>query len=155
MKRWIIIILALIIALSIGIILYTNNPPTIKTANSLYQKNKNQIDTVVNFLENAEYSSIIIDKSYKTMNADYETVEISDENTQKALKDLYDRNVNIFFFKTDGDIQLRIYIKNKIRYWIAKSTCNTVPDVQYATEIIPMDEDGWYFIIADSTKGKG
>lgn len=121
--------------------------PTIESVNTLYSKNKEKIDTVVNFLKNAEYDVIIIREYDGTMQADFQRIEISDPNARNAIKYLIDEKVVEVFYKDNCNIEFNIWTRKETRYWIACSTDDTVPSVQYATEVIPMDEAGWYYII--------
>ena len=149
MKQITIYILCIFVALSLCACLSTKEPPSIGTINNLYFDNKENIDTVVDFMANTEHKTILIDDSCETMYADFQTIEIPDHITKNAIKHLIDKGVIIAFYKDHEQIQLRVWERPQIRCWIAYSTNGTVPDVQYATESIAMEEAGWYYVIAD------
>lgn len=139
-----------------------SHSPDLESINKLYNSNKEVIDTVVDFMVNAEYDTMIISnldisdsEGTPTMSADFQIVDIADPNVQNAVDYLINNDIVIQFYKSDGDIELLIWGERGVRCYIARSFESAVPSVQYATEIISMDEEGWYFVIADYNIWRG
>lgn len=136
---------------------FETTTPDVEFANRLYSENKEEIDTVVTSLLNAEYYDMLISDSSGTMltntpeMGDYklQTVEISDSNTQKACKHLIDTGIVKFFSKAYSQIKIGVWTKKEVYSYIVYSSNNTPPSVEYSTEEYPMDEEGWYYVIAD------
>ena len=148
MERMRICFLCVIIILSLCACCVIGKTPTIESVNKLYADYKEEIDTVVSFLASAEYSVIIISDSSGTMIADLQKIDIPDPNLRKTINHLIDNEIVKKFYKKNDSIELNIWNHKETRYWMACSTDDTVPSVQYATEVVPMDEAGWYFVIA-------
>lgn len=138
----------ILIMLSLCACCVVEKTPTIESVNKLYSDYKEEIDTVVNFLASAEYAVIIISEYDGTMQADFQRIEIPDPNAREAIKHLIDEEIVEVFYKDNCNIEFNIWTHKETRYWIACSTDDTVPSVQYATKVIPMVEDGWYYVIA-------
>ena len=132
-------------------------PPDIEYAHNLYTDHKDAITTIVEFLLNSEYPSISILDSDGTMKTNssipgdskLETVEISDLDAQKAINSLFDGNFVCYIYKSDEEIKFQIWRKNDVNCYIARSTKGNVSIVNYETDEYPMNEEYWYYVIAD------
>lgn len=154
MKRILVLVLCFMLLLGMSACCFVRKTPDIESVNKLYSDNKEDIDIVVNFLADSEYATIIINDSSGTMSADFQRIDIPDVDIRAVINHLIDEEVVEMFYKTDGDIQVNIYHHKETEYWMARSLYGTIPSVTYATEIIPMNEEGWYFVIANVTDWK-
>ena len=152
MKQIGIYFICAIIILNLSGCCTTTKTPNIKSVNKLYAEYKEEIDSVVNFLAITEYDVIIISDSSGTMIADLQTIEIPDLNIRETINHLIGTEIVKRFYKDNRNIEINIWNHKETRYWMACTIDNTIPSVQYATEVIPMDETGWYFVIASYSK---
>lgn len=129
-----------------------SKPPSIASVERRFENNYKDIQTVVEFMANSGYKSIILKGNDGTMRADLEIVTIDDESVCDAVECL---------LGSYGAYQ-SIYMRNNtvtIRQWrgltdigcgIAYSTNKTdAPYVDYATELKPLSREGWYYYVDD------
>lgn len=154
-KLTILICICLLLSLS-GCILKIP-PPSLERVNNVYSEYKEEITTVVNYLINTEYDTVLITDtsgkmsvySYQWSDIYFQDREISDQKTKTAVARLFDQGIVKSFDRSYGEIQIRIWTRKEVYCYIAYRGDGAVPSVEHATEIMPMDEEGWYYVIAD------
>ena len=130
-------------------------PPDIATAERFFEKNKADIQIITDFIITEEYEWISIREADGMMKADFQEMEIPDAEVAKAVKRLFSARSDMQIYKHDNTIELQFWSHpQEIGSYIAYSIIHNelpadLPDVQFATEIIPMSADGWYYVISD------
>lgn len=132
-------------------------PPT--SANKMrriFNRDKEELSTVVNFLIDTGYTEINISSSFDTSNKMYAgleigNVEIEDKSATEAIhyllaKQGYDyikRNDNTIFFQEWSALRDN---SRGIAYSI---NGEDKPEIQFLTKIEPLDKKGWYYYEVD------
>lgn len=145
------IVLILALLLLLHLVFPPRTPPSIGSVEKSFDKYQEDIEHVVNFLIEEKYKSILIRDSSGMMQADLQWMEIHEDNILDALNRLFALRDNMQIYKDGNTIKLLWWthpqnISSSIAYSVNKTD---LPDVQYATEILPMSDDGWYYVIAD------
>ena len=145
------IVLILALLLLLHLVFPPRTPPSIGSVEKSFDKYQEDIEHVVNFLIEEKYESILIRDSSGMMQADLQWMEIHEDNILDALNRLFALRDNMQIYKDGNTIKLLWWthpqnISSSIAYSVNKTD---LPDVQYATEILPMSDDGWYYVIAD------
>ena len=134
----------------------SSEPPDVASVEEHFQNNQEDIQTVVDFIINSEYSSVSIDTADGMMFADLKMVEIENEGVNSAIKRLLGHRLG-------GSRQYySIYRSmNTIEFFQWKNThdcgCGVAysisgkipPIIQYCTELVPLSEEGWYYYVDD------
>lgn len=131
-----------------------NSPPNANAVEELYIDNKEDIHTVVLFLENLKYQDIYIDTFDGEMLADMTQLAINDYEVVSAIKCLFENNMFKSISKHGNTISLSHWSGlQDIGCGIAYSI-NGVdrPEVQFMTELVPLTEDGWFYYVDDYNK---
>lgn len=115
-----------------------------------FELNQNAFQTVVDFLIQQKYDSIII-KDDSMMQADFQDVVIQDETVKKALQQIFALRVDMSVYKHANTIEFHWWthpqnISSTLAYSINHIT---LPDVQFSTEMMQLSEPGWYYVIED------
>lgn len=128
-----------------------DTPPSISSIQGIFDDNYNDIRTAATFMTNSGYEDVCISDINGTMFADFSHVSINDDDAFEAIKQL---------IKDEGFIQI-CKIGNTIWFqqWdgIRDISCGIAfsingiddPEVQYTTELLPLDENGWFYYVAD------
>ena len=135
---------------------YSSEPPDVASVEEHFRNNQEDIQIVVDFIINTEYSSISINTADGTMLADLKTVQIENEDVNSAIKRLLGN--------TPGDSKQYYSIYKSLNtidfsQWsgphdngcgVAYSLSGEFPPIiQYCTELVPLTEEGWYYYIDD------
>lgn len=131
-------------------------PPDVASVEEHFRNNQEDIQTVVDFIINLEYSSISIDTADGTMLADLETVEIEDEDVNNAIKRLLGRTLGnssqyYSIYRSLNTIDFSQWSSPQdIGCGVAYSISGEFPPIiQYCTELVPLSEEGWYYYVDD------
>ncbi len=147
---WLIVV-AFIVNFFIGLT-NINTPPT---ANEVYEKfseNKESIQIIVDFILENESEEVLIIPEDKEVMIDFVRYPIVDEKLLNALKQLKGAG---YEYKAIGRNETTISItqwrgQKDISCGIAYSIDGeSIPDVQFATQLEEMQDDGWYYYVAD------
>ena len=133
-------------------------PPDIETANSVYAEYREEINLIADYLIDTEYEYILIADHIEDgfMRADHEDVAITDERVVNAIDELLEQKVFKSFTKNGRSVTMKmIFIydvanDSHIEYNIGRTIDGLgEPWRECVTELIPMDDGDWYFIICD------
>lgn len=133
-----------------------SEPPSLESVEEHFQKNREDIQIVVDFLVGRECPHIYIDEADGTMREDLETVEIEDEGVNKAIKRLLGRSIlgeqqyknisrernTILLDQWHGSMDIGAGIGLSVNG-------EDLPYPYYCTEIVSMSEPGWYYYVED------
>lgn len=144
----------LILVLFVNMLLagcYYSAPPGIDKVQEHFDQNTNEIQVVVGFLENSEYENVYITESNGKMFADLSNERIEDPCVVMAVDYLLENNKFYTISKRGNTIHFLQWkglqdIGCGIAYTINKID---LPQVQYATNMIQLSDDGWYYYVAD------
>ena len=132
-----------------GCSLLRNDPPTISEIQEVFDRDKEYLLLITDYLINADYSKIFILEDCETANADLEVILIDDATAVSAFKQLKNRGYTSFS-KSGNTIRFGIWTKfNDTGCGIAYSIDGKEISVQYMTESAPLLEDGWYYYVSD------
>lgn len=131
-------------------------PPGIDRVERRFNRHYNDIQTVVDFIISLEYETIIINSNEKTglKSTDgyhYESIALAlDAEIEEAVNRLLNGKYE-GIFKNDGTVKLVQWHRfNDVGCGVAYAiNSQGLPEVQYVTELIPMETEGWYYYISD------
>ena len=114
-------------------------------------KNYDSICVITNFLANSEYNHIYIREADGTMLADLQERQIDNNEVLIAVRRLLNGGKYIYIYKSGNTIHLLQWLSIKdrgcgIAYTISQEG---LPEVNYATEFIPLSEPGWFYYVYD------
>jgi len=133
-------------------------PPDIETANSVYAEYRDEINLIADYLIDAEYEYILITERIENgfMHIYGDNVEITDERVVKAINELLEHKVFDSIYKEEGSVTYSMAFiydipnDNRIEYRIGRTVDGLgEPSIGYTTDVIPLVDEGWFFIIAD------
>ena len=132
-------------------------PPSLNKVNKVFSEHVIDIKTVVEYIREAEYDQAFISDSNKIMHVysyywsdiHFKEKDISDIEIQDAIQRLFDQEIVQFIMKTGSQVEITIWSRKEVSCYIVCTSNGIAPSVEYATEIMPMEEDGWYYVIAD------
>lgn len=117
-------------------------------AQQTLQDNRNDINTVTEFLSELDYCNVYVRDDGEHMQADLVDIYIDNAKVSEATKRLLETYVSIN--KIGNTIYLLQAKGPDIGYGIAYSINGTdTPEVQFMTELTPLTEDGWFFYVSD------
>lgn len=146
---------AIVIGMYVSIFLLIFPPvniPSVRKVEREFLKNQKAFYTVAEFLAEQEAKSIIIDNPNGIMQADFQEQKIYDNSVLESLDQLFSMRSDMSIYKHGNTIEFQWWSHwiVDIGSYVAYSTdSNRIPQVQFATETVPMSEPGWYYIIAD------
>ena len=131
-------------------------PPSIAKVERRFNRHYNDIQIVVDFLISSEYETIIIDSDRRTVlkstdGYHYESIALAlDAKIEEAVNRLLNGKYE-GIFKNDGTVELVQWHRfNDVGCGVAYAiNSQGLPEVQYVTELIPMETEGWYYYISD------
>ena len=129
-----------------------NTPPDLDYVQKHFKSNLADISTIVGYMIDSEYENIYITDTTGTMLADLNRVEIDDPDVTDAVNRILKTYVMID--KIGNTIYLLQWkgvrdIGCGIAYTIDGIN---KPQIQFATELIPLAEDGWFYYVSDYNK---
>ena len=131
-------------------------PPEIDEVERTFQKHYDDIQIVVDFMISSEYEIIMIDsfekcgivKTYEYHRKSEELV--LDAKTEEAINRLLDTGYENMA-KVQNTIKFQEWHRfNDVGCGVAYTINEQdLPEIQYVTEIIPLEKDGWYYYVVD------
>ncbi len=134
-------------------------PPDLEAANSVYVEYREEINLIADYLIDTEYEYVFIADHIEDgfMYADYEYAPITDERVTKAIHTVLEHPE---FFdsirKRAGSITFStatihdVTTDNSFWYSIGRTVDGSgEPTLHYTTEVLPLVDEGWFFIIGD------
>ena len=135
-----------------------SDPPTVDDIEGFFTENEGYIQTVADYLLHIEYDYAYLYRedggSRFLSNREYH--EIEDVKTRESIKELFNKGclfigkeeeLNSLHFriwsKTNGNIDCGL--SHDIKY-------EDEPKVQFQTELVPLNKDGWYYYLAEYEK---
>lgn len=128
-----------------------NTPPDFATVHEHYLKHSQDISTVLNFLISSGYEDISIRDGSGTMRADFNTISIANDAVNEAIGGLISDSAYMNIYKNGNSTSFLQWSGIRdIECGIAYSINGTdVPEIQFATQLTPLPEDGWFYYVAD------
>lgn len=127
-------------------------PPSIDVVQQYFQDNRDDIQVVVDYMLSTNYEYIVIKSDDGSIWADYEETAIHSENVQRSLKNLLNTGYFLKFKKWENTIDIMCWMAFVVEIDCGIAyTINGVdePEIEYATEMIPLNENGWYYYVSD------
>ena len=155
MKKSLIIALTLLIAVLFIIPMFghyvLNTPPSINAVRNQFLSNKDEINVIVEYMIDSGYEDIYISSADGFMLADLVEIKIHDEECGAAIKKLIQGNEYIHIAKNSNTIYFLQWRGLKdigcgITYSINRTDA---PEIQFATELVPLFDDGWFYYMSD------
>ena len=143
------------VAVMLGVlwwVAYETVPPDQNKAEKVFQKDREDLETVVGYLERPDCEYISFDKSVKisAYRLDADVEEAIDRLFKKRGYDLIERRGNTVHFKRWSSWS-RGYFGSGMAYSINKQD---EPRIEYLTELEPLSEDGWYYYEEEYDEGQ-
>ena len=150
--------------LSISIVVFScilltgclSSPPDAESVDARFQNNYEDIQIVVDFVIDSEYQDIHINTTDGMMWADFETVEISNEEVNSAINRLLGRSFwgdrqYLAIYKSGHTISLPQWSGPQdngcgVACYITEVM---LPRIEYCTELTPLSQTGWYYYVDD------
>lgn len=129
-----------------------NTPPDIAYVQEQFESNFDDINTIIGYMIDSGYENIYITDTAGTMSADLTRVEISNSDVMDAVNRVLETYIKIS--KVGNTIKLLQWrgIRD-IGCGIAYSINGiNEPEIQFATELIPIAEYGWFYYVSDYNK---
>ena len=131
-------------------------PPSVAYVERRFNKYYNDIQIVVAFMISSEYETVIIDSDERTglKSTDgyhYENIALAlDSEIEEAVNRLLDGKYK-GMSKYNNTISLLQWCRfNDVGCGVAYAINNEdLPDIQYATELIPLEKEGWFYYVDD------
>ena len=139
----------------IGYILFNIIPPNNKIIEKHFELDKANLDIVVDFLINAEYNEIYINRFNFNEDKMFTGVEtkdekINDETVLKSLKYLFDYRGYMRIGKSGNTIYFDKWMFGEETRGLAYSINDTdEPIVEFLTNLEPLSENQWFYFEAD------
>ncbi len=129
-----------------------SKPPNMRKVERVFSKNQAEFCIVTNFLNEHDAQSIIISSPDGIMQANFAKCRILDQDVLETLEVLFSLRSDMSIFKSNDSIQFCYWT-----HWIAdigsyvaySENQKRDPNIQFATQIIPMESIGWYYVISD------
>lgn len=152
-------IIALVFALSLLLLLFgcsrAENYPGIQYAEAHLQQDKEALQTLVQWLQDSEYSFIVFNGKDDTMFIEFEDIPIP-EDIHPTLDRLFKNNKYNTIIKDEEEKTVQFL------YWTSffEKDCGLLyaldktvqPSAQYMTQCEPLSVDGWYYYFSDYNK---
>lgn len=148
----IVLILGLVLSFGLTLTRYSySTPPNISIVQDLFDRNANDIQTVVSFLIGLEQNNVYINNADGTIIADLEVINILDSSVNKSVDSLLKGQNYYHICKTGNTIYL---LQWKGLHDIGCGIAYTIngislPEVEYATLLLPLSNKGWYYYVSD------
>ena len=135
-----------------------NTTPTVQEVEQRFESNRDDILTVVDFLVESEHEDILIWDADGTMKVDLDPsdskldqIAIYDEDVRTAVDHLLGRGAYKRIMKDGNTIDLPQWYSSQQQGCGIAYSINGIdlPEVDYVTEYIPLDEEGWYYYAYD------
>lgn len=129
-----------------------NTPPDILSVQQVLNDCMGDILLIIDYLHSSGYTSVYINDDGGTILADSVRITIPDEEVRSVVDRLIGEKRVHFISKKDNTVILELWegFGKDIGCGIAYTTTdNKLPDVQFATEILPLEEINWYYYVTD------
>lgn len=131
-----------------------NDPPKFSSVQNDFVYHKDDIQLVLDYLLNCDYENIYIMEEKGKVYADFQEYEIDESAVKEAVKRLVESGDFVDISKQGGTVIFEMWngmldIGCGAAYSIEK---NTLPEIQFQTELIPLSEAGWYYYVYDYNK---
>ena len=125
--------------------------PTYKEAQRTFKENQAYVSLVVEYMCNTQYENIYISESNGIMQADLNHVRIEDSSVADIVRVLLESQTYEYISKRGNTIYFPMgHNFHECSSGIAFSINeNRQPDVQFMTECISLEYQGWYYYVAD------
>ena len=131
-------------------------PPSRAKVERRFNKHYTDIQIVVDFMISSEYETIIMDSDERTGlqctdGYHYESIALAlDSEIEEAVDRLLDGKYEKIS-KSNNTIRLVQWRRfNDVGCGVAYAiNSQGLPEVQYVTELIPMETEGWYYYVSD------
>ena len=143
--------LILISNLMFSLLEKADTPPEIGVVQEQFQNRCADISLVVDYLAASGYENVYINDREKDMLADFVRMPIDDLEIYTVITDLFESGYCTQINKIGNTIYLLQWkgIRD-IGCGVAYSINGIdLPKIQYATELVPLSEDSWYYYVAD------
>ena len=112
------------------------------------------IQAITEFMTDAGYENIYLDDSSGTVLADLNRIQITDQKVVDAAARLLDSGRYSEISKRGNTFSFTQWIGLRdIRCGIAYTIHGSdLPEVEFTTQLVPMDQDGWFYYVADYNK---
>ena len=152
------ILLVLLVMLFAGCSSY-NTPPDVRSVQECFQNNRDNIQIIVDFMVYTGYADIYIENTDGTMLVDASGTiqngliekQIDDDMVVAAVSQLLENREYVGINKIGNTIEFQQWSGLlDIGCGIAYTVNGTdAPEIQFATKLIPISEDGWFYYIYD------
>lgn len=129
-------------------------PPTPEDVERHFLDNRQDIQTIVDFLVDSPYEDIYIMDASGIVTADLEKITLTDETVTAAITALISDGNYHSISKSGNTIDFLYWSgSTDIGCGLAYSINGTdLPDVQFCTTLTPLSESGWYYYVEDYNK---
>ena len=130
-----------------------NEPYSFGDMENFLNAQKEDVQTITDFLLKLEYDNVQISDMNGKFFANHHSFDINEANTQESIKKLFEKGC-LFIGKDVKENSVYFRMWHRIRgsvecglsYAIEKER---IPTVQFQTELVSFDDDGWYYYVAD------
>ena len=128
----------------------------IEEAEGFFFRHETDLMVLVEFLENQDYKQIFISRSDGTALADLKTITIQNSTVIQSLEAVMGDGCRSISKNADkNSIQFVLWTRTRDEAdsgLLFPLTREKDPEAQFQTELIPMNNDGWYYYLAEYNK---
>lgn len=133
-------------------------PPNAKKMQKVFNRDKNELYTIVNYFIETGYSKINISeasylKSQNVMSAGSEIgdVVIENENVLQSVKKLFEKQGYDYIGKNENTIYFQEWsaLRDNSRGIAYSINIENEPEIYFLTKLESLDEEGWYYYEVD------
>ena len=123
------------------------DPPTVQDVDKIFQENYDDFMIINNFVASSQYRDIRIDDCSGKMRVNSEEIRIDNDLVNAALKRLMMRNILKSADRSGHTIKYQFWTRfNDAGCGLAFSNADGFkPTIMYLTELIPLQNKGWYY----------
>ena len=126
--------------------------PDREDVQQIYDQDQHYISVVVDYLSASEYKNITIRNASGYMVTKDGDVKIPDGDVLDAIHYLMSKQDYYYIGRYEHTIKFEVWYRD-LGQIACGFTCSTndnkKPYIQYATELTPMDEEGWFYFVDD------
>ena len=126
--------------------------PDREDVQQIYDQDQHYISVVVEYLGASEYKSMTIRNTSGYVGTEDGDIKITDRTVLDAIEYLMGKQDYYYIGKYDHTVKFEVWYRTRGQIacgFTCSTNDNKKPYIQYATELTPMDEEGWFYFVDD------
>ena len=132
------------------------DPPKTSDVEAFYQIHKKELKILTDYLTEQNYVSVYIDSSDGGAWAEFNTIKIEDNDVIKSIESILRDGCKQIYMSTDRN-SIEFLLWTRTRDEAAGGLLYALdpkkePEVQFQTELVPLNEERWFYYLAEYNK---